>query len=66
MKTFIKNTSITFMTRILQLILGVGISIIIARVLGPEGKGIYSLAILLSALLITFSLHSYKNKKHIF
>ena len=55
MKTFIKNTSITFMTRILQLILGVGISIIIARVLGPEGKGIYSLAILLSALLITFS-----------
>ena len=55
MKTFIKNTSITFITRILQLILGVGISIIIARVLGPEGKGIYSLAILLPALLITFS-----------
>jgi len=55
MKTFAKNTSITFISRILQLIFGIGTSIIIARILGPEGKGIYSLAILLPVLLITFS-----------
>lgn len=52
---FTKNTLITFFTRILQLILGIGTSVIIARVLGPEGKGIYSLAILLPALLIIFT-----------
>lgn len=53
--TFTKNTLITFATRALVLVFGVGISIIIARSLGPEGKGIYSLAILLPALLVTFT-----------
>jgi O-antigen/teichoic acid export membrane protein len=51
---FLKNTLITFTTRISQLLLGIVTSIIIARVLGPEGKGIYTLAILLPMLLITF------------
>ena len=53
--TFTKNTLITFTTRVLQLILAIGSSIIIARVLGPEGKGVYSLAILLPTLLIIFT-----------
>jgi len=53
--TFTKNTLITVITRVLQLILGIGTSIIIARILGPEGKGIYSLAILLPSLLVTFA-----------
>lgn len=53
--TFTKNTLITFVTRILTVIFGVGITIIIARTLGPEGQGIYSLAILLPILLITFT-----------
>lgn len=37
------------------LILGLFTSVIIARILGPEGKGIYSLAIFLSSFLIIFS-----------
>jgi O-antigen/teichoic acid export membrane protein len=53
--TFTKNTLITFITRVLVLASGVGISIIIARALGPEGKGVYALAILLPGLLVTFT-----------
>jgi O-antigen/teichoic acid export membrane protein len=52
--SFTKNTLITFTTRVSTLILGMVISIVIARVLGPEGKGVYSLAILLPTLLLTF------------
>jgi O-antigen/teichoic acid export membrane protein len=52
---FTKNTLITFITRVLMLIFGIGASIIIARILGPGGKGIYSLAILLPTLLIAFT-----------
>jgi O-antigen/teichoic acid export membrane protein len=51
---FTLDTAITFATRVLQLVLGIGASIIIARILGPQGKGIYSLAILLPSILVTF------------
>lgn len=51
---FTIDTSITFVTGILQLAFGIGISIIIARILGPQGKGIYSLAILFPFFLISF------------
>ena len=51
---FTIDTSITIITRISQLVLGIITSIIIARVLGPQGKGIYSLAILLPSLLVMF------------
>jgi len=51
---FTIDTSITFVTRILQLGCGIGTSVIIARILGPEGRGIYSLAILLPVFLISF------------
>ena len=54
MGKFTIDTSITFVTRILQLLIGLGSSVIIARVLGPRGNGIYSLAILLPALLVIF------------
>ena len=53
MSTFTKNTTITFAARILSLILGIGISITIARLLGPKGKGIYTLAVLLPSLIVT-------------
>lgn len=53
--TFTKNTLFTFTTRALTAAFGLGISIIIARVLGPEGKGIYALAVLLPGLLVTFT-----------
>jgi len=55
MGEFSKNIFITSVTQILQLIAGIGASIVIARCLGPEGKGIYSLAILFFALLINFT-----------
>jgi len=51
---FTIDTIITVITRALQLGLSLVISIIIARVLGPEGQGIYSLAIFLPSLLINF------------
>jgi len=50
--SFAVDTLITLITRILQLALSMGTSIIMARVLGPQGKGIYSLAILLPSLLV--------------
>ena len=55
MGTFTKNTLFTFSTRVSALFLGLLASIIIARTLGPEGKGIYTLAILLPSLLLTFT-----------
>lgn len=53
--TFTKNTLITFITQASTLVFRVGISIIIARILGPEGKGIYSLAMLLPLFLMYFT-----------
>jgi O-antigen/teichoic acid export membrane protein len=53
--SFTTTTFITFVTRVVTSIISIGISIIIARVLGPEGKGIYSLAILLPGLLVIFT-----------
>jgi len=52
---FMKNIFVTFTARVFILLLGIVTSIIIARVLGPEGKGIYTLAILLPTLLMTFT-----------
>ena len=54
--TFTKNTLITFITRVLTAIFGILITIVIARVLGPEGQGIYSLAILLPTTLLLFTI----------
>lgn len=51
---FIRGTTITFSAGVLSLLVGVGTSVILARVLGPEGKGIYSLAMLLPSLIVTF------------
>ena len=51
---FVQNTTVTFATGILNLLIGVGTSVILARVLGPEGKGIYALATLLPSLIVTF------------
>lgn len=53
---FTKNALITFATRVFTAVFGIIITIIIARALGPEGQGIYSLAILLPSTLFIFSL----------
>lgn len=52
---FTKDTLITFITKVSQFVLNLGASIIIARILGPGRKGIYSLAILLPSCLILFT-----------
>ena len=51
---FVRGTTITFTTGVLNLIIGVGTSVILARALGPEGKGVYTLATLLPSLIVTF------------
>src|SRR3990172_13115190 len=43
-----------FLTRIWGAAVGLAVSIIVARTLGPEGKGIYSLLLLVPSLLVTF------------
>ncbi len=52
---FAKNTLITFFTRAVTGVFGVLATIIIARNLGPERQGIYSLAIMFSYLLLIFT-----------
>ncbi len=51
---FGKNVVLTFIRQGLSIIIGLGVTIILARVLGPEGNGIYGMAILLPTLLSTF------------
>jgi O-antigen/teichoic acid export membrane protein len=53
MGQFARGTAITFAARVLSLIIGIATSIILARLLGPEGKGIYTLAALLPSLIVT-------------
>jgi len=48
----LKDISITFWSRVLVLFISLIIDIIIARILGPTGKGIYSLVILIPSLLM--------------
>lgn len=47
------NSIITFLAGILNLALGTFVSVIIARSLGPEGKGVYTVATLFSHLVVT-------------
>jgi len=49
---FIKDTLLIFSTKIIIIILGLVIAIIIAKVLGPSGKGSYTLIILIPTLLL--------------
>jgi O-antigen/teichoic acid export membrane protein len=52
---FTKNALITFLTRIATAVFTIIITVIIARVLGPRGQGIYSVAILFPSLLLIFT-----------
>lgn len=55
MGTFTKSSFWTVMSQGLIFFIGLGTSIIVARMLNPEGKGIYVLAVLLPALLPYFA-----------
>ena len=52
MATLSKNSAITFSSQILIFVLGLITSVILARVLGPAGKGIYALIILIPAVML--------------
>jgi len=54
MDKFFKNSLITVLTEMLFFISGFVILIIISRVLGPEGKGIYALIVLIPGILLSF------------
>lgn len=51
---FVRGTTITFASGALNLVLGILCSVVLARVLGPEGRGVYALATLLPSLIVTF------------
>jgi len=52
MNSISKNSAITFSSQILIFALGLITSIILARTLGPTGKGIYALIILIPAVML--------------
>jgi len=52
MSSITKSSTITFSSQILIFALGFVASIILARVLGPSGKGIYALIVLIPALML--------------
>lgn len=43
------------MARFVALVAGIGTSVILARTLGPEGRGVYGIATLFASLVLTFS-----------
>ena len=49
---FVKGTTVTITSNLINLLVGMGSSIILARCLGPEGRGIYALAMLLPSLIV--------------
>lgn len=51
---FARQTLLTLGAKVVTLALGLLISVILARGLGPEGKGIYTLAVLFPTLIVTF------------
>lgn len=55
LKQFTGNTLYTIIRQVWGMILGLVISVLLARGLGAEGRGVYALAILLPTLIITFT-----------
>jgi O-antigen/teichoic acid export membrane protein len=49
--TFARNASITFATRAAILLVGLVTSVIMARMLGPAGRGLFSLAVVASVMV---------------
>ncbi|MBN2070200.1 MAG: polysaccharide biosynthesis C-terminal domain-containing protein [Candidatus Krumholzibacteriota bacterium] len=53
--SFFKNASYTFATKIALLVIGVVSSIITVRILGAEGKGLFSLSIISASVIFNFA-----------
>lgn len=54
-RKFFKGSVITIVNNIILMVVSLMTSVIIARNLGPEGRGIYSLTLLLPTLIFSFS-----------
>lgn len=54
-KSFTSNVITTYTSQILAFILGIGTSVIVARALGPEGKGAYTIVSFLVSFLVYYS-----------
>jgi O-antigen/teichoic acid export membrane protein len=52
---FIRNVAGTFTTRVLLLGIGFATSVIVARILGPEGRGAYAVAVAIGAIGVQMS-----------
>jgi O-antigen/teichoic acid export membrane protein len=48
-----RGSSITFVSSVIIFVIGLGTSVILARLLGPGGRGIYSIVLLVPSLLVT-------------
>lgn len=55
LKIISKNVAITFFRQLASMLLGLLLMILLARSLGPEGNGKYSVAMLLPTLLVSFA-----------
>lgn len=58
---FVNKVSQTFLTRVILMAVGLVASILVARILGPEGRGLYAVAVAIGAFGIQFGnlgLHS--------
>ena len=53
MSAFLRGAWLTLITRVTSMALGIASSVIVARALGPEGKGEYALVVLIAVLLQT-------------
>jgi O-antigen/teichoic acid export membrane protein len=51
---FVRKVAETFVTRILSIGVGLIISVIVARILGPEGRGLYAVAVTIGAMGVQF------------
>ena len=49
MSRFIRGVSVTLGTRVASLLIGIASAVIVARALGPAGKGEYALIVLIPA-----------------
>jgi len=50
----LRGTAVTFAAEIAGLLISVATSILLARALGPEGRGVYAVAMLLPAMVVSF------------
>lgn len=51
---FVHKVAETFATRILTLGIGLIVSVVVARILGPEGRGLYAVAVAVGAIGVQF------------